>query len=255
VSEPPRYAALVPGEPTGAAAVLDAIVADPAPAVPGRPRTIGVMVASIDGHATVAGRSGALGGPEDRAIFRGVRERADALLVGTGTLNRERYATVLDDDQRERRRAAGRTPEPLLATVTRSGSLDADVPVLHEVEARVLVVTEQADAALEQARAVELVQVVDASPATVLGELHRREIGLVACEGGPTLLAALVRDGLLDELLLTVSPLLVGTATTGAPTILDGAIGVDPLTLRPRGVWRSGDVLFHHLHLSDGSPA
>ncbi len=255
MSDPPRYAALVPAEQTGADAVLDAIVADAAPAVPGRPRTIGVMVASVDGHATVDGRSGALGGPEDRAIFRGVRERADALLVGTGTLNRERYATVLDDDQRERRRAAGRAPEPLLATVTRSGSLDADVPLLHEDEARVLVVTEQADAELERARAVELVQVGDASPATVLGELHRREIGLVACEGGPTLLAALVRDGLLDELLLTVSPLLVGTATTGAPTILDGAIGVDPRTLRPRGVWRAGDVLFHHLHLSDGSPA
>ena len=254
----PRYVALAAaGAETDVSAVLDAIVADAAPVPAGRPRTIGVMVASVDGHATVEGRSGPLGGPEDRAIFRGMRERADALLVGPGTLNRERYATVLDPDQHERRIARGLEREPLVATISRSFSLDADVPLLHEEEARVLVLTEQPAPYPVDGGPVEVVRLADATPAAALAELHGRGIGLIACEGGPRLLSALVRDGLLDELLLTVTPLLVGGA---APrTILDGPLGAgDPSTPRavvPRGAWRSGDVLFHHLHLTDGSPA
>lgn len=239
--------------PTEAAQVLDAIVADPAPAVAGRPRTIGVMVASVDGHATVEGRSGALGGPEDRAIFRGLRERADALLVGPGTLNRERYSTTLDAPHREARVAAGRPPEPLLATISRSFSLDADVPLLHEPLTRVAVYTEVEPPYAVDAERVDVVRLPEATPGAALSDLHQRGMGLVNCEGGPHLLAALAGRGLLDELVLTVSPLLVGGAHP--LTILTGDIGPDLLRLRLRGTWRAGDVLFLHYHLIHGSPA
>lgn len=248
------------GSSLSAAQVLDALVADAAAPVAGRPRTIGVMVSSVDGRAAVAGRSGPLGGPEDRAIFRGVRERADALLVGPATLNRERYATVLDDDQRARRRAAGRPAEPLLATITRSLALDADVPLLHEPQARVVVYGER-DPVAPFADPVEVVRLRPADPAAVLADLHGRGIGLVACEGGPTLLAGLVRDRLLDELLVTVAPLLVGGSDP--LTILDGPLDAgggdpaspaDPVTLQVRGLWQAADVLFLHYHLTDGRP-
>ncbi|WP_320672422.1 dihydrofolate reductase family protein [Patulibacter defluvii] len=257
------------GSPQPVASLLDAIVADPAPRVAGRPRTIGVMVSSADGRATVEGGASGLGGPEDRAVFRGVRERADALLVGPSTLNRERYATVLDEDQRERRRAAGRPPEPLLATISRSFGLDADVPILHEPEARVVVYGEREPPPALAAAPVEVVQLERADPAAALADLDRRGIELLACEGGPTLLAGLIRDGLLDEVLLTVSPLLVGGLDP--LTILDGPIGprsgsagptapsdpvppVAPVTLQVRGLWQAADVLFLHYHLTDGSP-
>lgn len=234
-----------------AAAVLDAIVADPAPTVDGRPRTIGVMVASVDGHATVAGRSGGLGSPADRAIFRGLRERADALLVGPTTLNRERYSTTLDPDQRAARTALGRTPEPLLSTVSRSLALERDLPLFTEPVLRVVVYTESDVPTDWDPERVDVVRLDAATPAAALRDLHERGIGILNCEGGPTLLAGMIRDGLLDELVLTVSPLLVGgdPALGSLLPIVHGSVGDEPRPVALRGIWRSGDNLFLHYHL------
>lgn len=260
----PTFCALQAGDASDASAVLEAILADAAPTVAGRPRTIGVMVASVDGHATLEGRSGGLGSPEDREVFRGLRSRADALLVGPGTLNHERYATVLDPPHRAARKARGQTPEPLVATVSRSFSLDQDVPLLHEPLGRTVVYTESTPPFTPDPERVEIARVLTATPATALTDLHRRGVRLVNCEGGPTLLAALVLDELLDELLLTVSPLLVGG--TDPLTILRGAVSAagdpddptepgTPVPLTLRGVWRGGDALFLHYHLIPRSPA
>ncbi len=241
------------------AAVLDAIVADAAPRAGralSRPRTIGVMVASVDGHATVQGRSGGLGGPADRAIFRGLRERADALLVGPTTLNRERYSTTLDPEQRQARIARGASPEPLMATITRSLALDDDLPLLFEEQVETVVYTESDERPAWQGERVDVVRLDAATPAAALADLHARGVEHVDCEGGPTLLAALAGDGLLDELVLTVSPLLVGigSALGGPLPILHGDVGTEPLRLRLRGVWESDEMLFLHYHLP-GSPA
>lgn len=242
-----------------AADVLDAIVADAAPEAAGpdrsRPRTIGVMVASVDGHATVDGRSGGLGSAADRLIFRGLRERADALLVGPTTLNRERYSTTLDPDQRQARVAAGRSPEPLLATVSRSLAIERDLPLFHEDVLRVVVYTQSDERPEWDGERVDVVRLDDATPAAALRDLHGRGIGLVNCEGGPTLLAGLVREGLLDELVLTVSPLLVGTdpALGNLLPIVHGSVGDDPHALALRGVWRSDDMLFLHYHLGSSA--
>jgi riboflavin biosynthesis pyrimidine reductase len=63
-----------------------------------------------------------------------------------------------------------------------------------------------------------------------------------------------VRDDLVDELVITLSPLLVGGED--ALTMLRGDLGEDvPRELALRGVWRGGDVLFLHYHLTHGSPA
>lgn len=238
-----------------ASAVLDAIVADPAPDAGGpssaRPRTIGVMVASVDGHATVEGRSGGLGSPADRAIFRGLRERADGLLVGPTTLNRERYSTTLDPDQRDARIALGRTPEPLLATVSRSLAIERDLPLFHEDVLRVVVYTASDERPDWDPARVDVVQLDDPTPAAALRDLRGRGLEHVNCEGGPTLLAGMVREGLLDELVLTVSPLLVGSdpALGTLLPIVHGSVGDEPRPLRLRGVWRSDDNLFLHYHL------
>jgi riboflavin biosynthesis pyrimidine reductase len=214
-----------------------------------------VMVASVDGHAAVDGRSGGLGGSEDRLVFRGLRARADALLVGAGTLNAERYSTTLDPPHRAERAAAGRPAEPLLATITRSFALDEDVPLLHEPLTHAVVYTETAPPFAVDASHVDVVVLPDATPEAALRDLAGRGAAHVNCEGGPSLLAALARDGVLDELLLTVSPLLVGG--DDALTMLRGELGRggEPLPMALRGVWRGGDVLFLHYHLKNGSPA
>jgi len=255
VSDPTFRSFAAPDVSVPAADVLDAIVADAGPVPADRPRTIGVMVASVDGHATVDGRSGGLGNPADRAIFRGLRERADALLVGPTTLNRERYSTTLDPDQRERRVAAGRNPEPLLATVSRSLAIERDLPLFQEDVLRVAVYTASDEQPDWDPERVDVVRLDPATPATALRDLHDRGIAHVNCEGGPTLLAGLVRDGLLDELLLTVSPLLVGSDPTlgNLLPIVHGSVGDQPRSLELRGVWRSDDMLFLHYHLGSSA--
>ena len=100
------------------------------------------MIASADGRVAVEGRSVGLGHPADRALLRELRTAVDAILVGTGTLRAERYANLLDDEQRAHRAAAGLEPEPIVATISRRLDLPGDIPLLAEPTARVQVYTE-----------------------------------------------------------------------------------------------------------------
>ena len=108
----------------------------------GRPFVVVNFVSSVDGRATVAGRSGGLGDDGDKALFRALRWEVDAVLAGTGTLRAERYGRLISDPEvRERRRQRGLSPEPLACTLTRHGSLPLDIPLFAEPEAKVVVFT------------------------------------------------------------------------------------------------------------------
>ena len=101
-----------------------------------RPRVVASMIASADGRAAVQGRSVGLGHPADRALLRELRTAVDAILVGAGTLRAERYANLLDEEQRTHRLAGGLEPEPVVATVSRRLDLPTDIPLLAEATAR-----------------------------------------------------------------------------------------------------------------------
>jgi riboflavin biosynthesis pyrimidine reductase len=84
------------------------------------------MIVSVDGAASLQGRSGALGGPADKALFATLRSLADVLLVGAGTMRAEGYGPArLSDDARARRRDWGLPPVPPIAVITRSCRLDS----------------------------------------------------------------------------------------------------------------------------------
>jgi riboflavin biosynthesis pyrimidine reductase len=203
------------------------------------------MIASADGRATIQGRSVALGHPADRALLRELRTGADAILVGSATLEAERYATLLDPDQRALRKARGDREHPIVATVSRRLDLSLGTPVLHEPGVEVVVFTESGRAAphvgghLEVHRfrpgALTLLGVLDA--------LAARGVRGVACEGGPRLLRRLVAEGGLDDLLLTVSPLL---AAGDAPSILEGEALTPPARMTLRALHRADDHVFLH---------
>ncbi|HWI72951.1 MAG TPA: dihydrofolate reductase family protein [Baekduia sp.] len=216
----------------------------------GRPRVVADMVATVDGRAAVQGRSVGLGNPADRALLRELRTAADAILVGTGTLAAEHYATLLDDEQRARRVAEGRAEHPLVVTLSRRLLLPVDeVPLLGEAGVPILVFTE-ADEHVEAPEVDAALEVVRLAPGTpllaALTALGARGVRGVLCEGGPTLLRRLVAVGGLDDLLVTVAPLL---AAGDAPTILDGAPLPDPARLTLRDVHRADDHLFLHYGL------
>jgi len=206
-----------------------------------RPRVVADMIASIDGRASVDGRSVALGAPADRELLRELRTAADVILVGAGTLAAERYANLLDAEQRARRVAGGLSPHPLIATVSRRLELDRGIPVLSEPGTPVRVYTEAAG----EVPGAE-VRHFDAGSLTlpaVLRDLAAGDERCVLCEGGPRLLRTLIAEGSLDDLLVTVSPLLVAG---DAPGMLTGPELPGPPRLGLRAVHRSGDHVFLH---------
>jgi riboflavin biosynthesis pyrimidine reductase len=168
-------------------------------APPERPRLVLNMVASADGRATVEGSGRPLSGPADRVVFHALRGQVDALLIGTRTLRSEPYGRlVADPARRAAREARGLRADPLAVVLTRSGDVPRDSRLFAEPEQEVVVLRE--------------------APADALRRL-RAEHGVrsLLCEGGPTLNGALLAAGLVDELFLTLSPMLAG--------------GADPLTI------------------------
>ena len=100
------------------------------------------MIASVDGRISVAGRSAALGGPADRALFHALRARADAVVVAAGTVRSERYGPIIrDPDVRDRRERQGLRPQPLAVIVSRTLDLDPTLPLLADRSSHVVILT------------------------------------------------------------------------------------------------------------------
>ena len=187
-------------------------------AVHRRPVVRAVIIGSLDGAAALDGRSAGLGGPADVRRFALLRDLADVVLVGAGTVRAEGYGGVrLDAHRADRRRRWGLAGPPPVAVITAHG-LDPDLPIFQDTETRPIVFTTAAAPPFPAALAdVVVVGENSVDPAALLAELGRRGLRRVQCEGGPALLGDLVAAGLVDELCLTLSPTLVGT--DGARTL------------------------------------
>jgi riboflavin biosynthesis pyrimidine reductase len=189
----------------------------------GRPWLIANMVAGLDGSLAWRGRVGALSSAADRSLFVRLRGLADAVVVGAGTVRAEGYGPVkLPDERREQRLAAGRQAVPPVVVVSRSLALDWDGPIWKEsTDQRPILVTAASapPGALDQARRrADVIVAGDDSVdlAAAMAALAERGMAVVLTEGGPTLLAELVAEGLLDELCLTLTPLFGGDPLTMA---------------------------------------
>ncbi|MFB7666090.1 pyrimidine reductase family protein [Kitasatospora sp. NPDC056138] len=223
----------------------------PAEVVGERPWVRACMVSGLDGAAVWQGRSGGLSGPADAELLAVLRGLADVVLVGAGTARSERYGPAdVHPGLARARLAAGQEPAPAIAVVSGSLDLDPGSDLFSRPPAspgaRTLVITAaRAPAAARQAleRVAEVVVAGEEAvePALAVLELERRGLRRVLCEGGPRLLAGLWAADLLDELCLTVSPMLTGG---GGPRILhqDGLHqdGLPQDGLRRRGVHRRG---------------
>ena len=174
-----------------------------------RPWVSGIMVSSLDGRATLEGTSRKLGGPQDLQMLLALRRRADALIVGPGTVAAEGY---------------GPLPCPAVL-VSRSFELPWEAGLFAAPGQRVLVYTRAGGSVPDLPADVELVPEDDLR--AVLADLRARGIERLLCEGGPTVNRALLDAGLLDELFLTLSPVVSGE---GPPIVADGPSA--PLTLR-----------------------
>jgi len=225
--------------------LLDSLARETVPP-PDRPFTIANFVMSVDGRATIDGQSGGLGDDGDRAIFHGLREHVDAVLVGTATLRAERYGRVLGKPERRRRRVErGLGPEPLLATVTRSGEIPTDIPVFAEPEARVVIFSSAAPDVTGCGAQVEVVSLDPAQLTLTTVVRHLRNlhgVRTLLCEGGPTLFGALLQEDLVDDLFVTLAPKLAGGGQ--GPTIASGPQLAEPVPARIAWMLERGDSLY-----------
>ncbi|MGD0452021.1 MAG: dihydrofolate reductase family protein [Solirubrobacteraceae bacterium] len=258
--EPVRLSRLLPaGDPGTVAEIVEGLGLwdrpDPAPE---RQRVMLNMISTLDGRASVGGRSGPISGRADRALFHGLRSAVDAVLVGAGTVRTERYGRIIPDaSRRALRRQRGLREEPLACIVSGRLALDGDIPLLSEPSARVAILTASAASLPATAAGVDYVRTVREGHldlAAAMSELRARfDVHSVLCEGGPHLAMQLLQAGLLDELFLSLSPLLAGGEPAGgeAPRILAGGELEPPAGLELLGALRSDS----HLFLRYGVPA
>jgi riboflavin biosynthesis pyrimidine reductase len=196
--------------------------------------------------------------PADRFVMGLLRSFADAVLIGSGTLAgspkgswtpRGAYEPAADAFA-ELRVRLGLSPDPLLAVATATGSVDPEHPA---VQAGALVLTtDQGEQRLrdllpERAEVVSVGGGPHLDPRAALAVLRDGGNRFVLSEAGPHLFGSLLAQNLVDELFLTLSPLLAGRAS------LDGRLAlVEEQHLLPErteqmrllGVRRGGAHLF-----------
>lgn len=177
------------------------------------------MISSLDGGATDDGSSGGLAGPGDRAVFSRMRQEADVILVGASTVRIENYAGAqMSLAQRQARQARGQAEVPPIAVITHRAEFEHDARLFTRTEVTPLVLTTRETVAEARQRLGGLAEVLDASaeqpdrvdPAAVLDILNNRGLHRVLTEGGPSLLDLFIERDLLDELCVTIAPVLVG---------------------------------------------
>lgn len=195
------------------------------------------MVSSADGAAWLNGVTRGISSDTDRRVFALLRTLCDVILVGASTVREEKYKPARTRELWSHLRD-GRPPTPPIAVVSRRLDLDPDSPLISAApeHARTIVITvarAPADRRAALARHADVIVAGDETvdPKAAVSALADRGYRRMLAEGGPRLLAHLVEAGLLDELCLTISPLLAGP---GASRIVAGphaATPPRPLTL------------------------
>lgn len=205
------------------------------------------FVASADGASSLDGRAGGLGSPTDQQVLRLLRDRSDGIMVGAGTARAEGYRALRDDPVRaDLRTARGQSRVPPLILVSQRLTLDPSDPVISPAVAPTVIVT---CAGSDRGRRAALAEV---TPVIVAGQdivdlvaartaLAERGLRRLVCEGGPTLFGTALGAGIVDELCLTVSPMLTGP---GAGRIVDTSLRIDPVRLRLRHLLEEDGYLF-----------
>lgn len=207
------------------------------------------MVCSLDGAATLRGRSGPLSSEADQHLFRLLRAQADAVVVGAGTVAVERYRRVrLPDELARLRVGAGLDGSPPLVVVSKFLALDLSAPPFSDPagsdKGDLIVVTtpsassDQVEAARRLADRVIVASGPDV-PAEVTSTLAEMGLSRLLCEGGPRLLHSFMASGLISHLCLTVAPLITGAQGLAllGPVALDAPVAMAPVHLLEEGGW------------------
>jgi riboflavin-specific deaminase-like protein len=197
---------------------------------------IGQLGQSLDGRiATPTGASKYINGHEALRHLHRIRAATDAVIIGVGT-------AIADDPQLTTRHVDG--PNPVRVVIDPNGRLPAELAMLHDGAAPVLVITCPGQSAPPGAEALHLgCAKGHIAPGEIVRALAERGLTRLLVEGGAETLARFLNAGAIDELHLMVAPIVLGSGKTGlnlAPiSELDEAIRPQVRTMR----FRDGDML------------
>lgn len=184
-----------------------------------RPYVIVNMVMSVDGKVVIEGTERGLGSDVDQRLMRELRVNADVVLNGAGTLRASGTSSRIGDEELEARRIGeGRSRHPTAAVISRSGALPLDRAFFtaRDFDAIVYVSAdtppERRAAIAATGRRAEVLPAGD-EIAAMLAHM-RRDLGanVLLVEGGPHLNGELFQKDAVDELFITLGPLVVGGA-------------------------------------------
>ncbi len=209
------------------------------------------MAVSVDGRITTRTREHfALGSEHDRRLMDELRARADAVVVGAGTVRHDGYPMAIRyDDLRARRVRAGRSPNPVNVVLTHALDLPIRARFFSAPDTQRIIYTTRRAPAARVRRFSKLAEVVvmpgrSLTPGAVLADLRARGLRSILLEGGGEAHYSFEKAGLVDRLYVTVTPRLIGGR--GAPSLLDGEgfLKKDHVVLELESLRRIGDEVF-----------
>lgn len=172
------------------------------------------FIASLDGAATHGGHTRELNNADDKRVFDLLRMMCDVVLVGAGTVRAEGYADLgIDRKAIAWRVGHGLPAQPTLALVSAQLSLSAGMAALARSPVRPIIFTLERSAPEKRQALSAVADIVACGRDTLdcramLAALAERGLVQVLCEGGPHLFGALIEADCIDELCLTLSPVL-----------------------------------------------
>ncbi|MDX1468374.1 MAG: dihydrofolate reductase family protein [Acidimicrobiia bacterium] len=222
--------------------MLDALFAESRVAE-GRPWVMLNMVESIDGATAVGGGATGLNDADDRALFLALRSVADVVMMGAQTVRSEGLGPVrMSEEMMAHRTNAGIEGEPTMVILTRSLDIEPGHRVFSD-PARAPVILTSVDADPEKAAALgevaDVRQVESLDGNGIVGALGKASV--ILCEGGPTLNSHLVAAGVVDEIDLTISPML---AMGESKRIASGPVLDPPQEMALDRAWAGDRSLF-----------
>ena len=225
------------------------------------PRVFANFVETVDGVVAIpsvnqSNRLIAAGNPADRFVMGLLRACADAVVVGSGTMAASPGGLWTAEQAypdaaglfAELRRARGLPPEPQVAILSSSGVIDVSHPAFA---AGALLITTDIGAKLldgalpNAATVISLGPGIEVDPIAALGVLRAQGHALILHEGGPHVIGSFLDAGVVDELFLTISPLLTGRSRIDSRfALVEGADLLPGTELRLLGVRKETDHMF-----------
>ncbi len=209
------------------------------------------MAMSVDGKISTWRRESiALGSPEDRHTMDVLRAKSDAVIIGSRTLALDGWPVrVRDREIRLRRSRRGLPPHPLNVVMSTALEMSPRCQFFRHPKTQKLVITTRAAPQSRIRRFAQCAEVLvlpgkRVRPGRVVDVLHSRGMNRILVEGGGELNFSFFKEGLVDELFITITPRVLGGSAAPTPVDGRGFLSRSQIPLELVSSRRRGDEVF-----------